>query len=189
MKPSDQKIKRARRTQTRPTKSTSSHVKARKSILYTNFAIYHNLGTTCPIIYTLGNTSVLSPSCRSSSPPQWKIQVHTHSPFPLNVKHLNLKAPHANVNFFPVSEIPIIIHRLTQSTPSIQRATLERYFTPDCSFTHPFCRTGSFNGSRWLMWCIYRWYKILSPRIELEVLSVGMFISCHVKEIETETLN
>lgn len=73
----------------------------------------------------------------------------------------------------PPAEIPSIIHRLTQSPPSLQRQTIESYFTPDASFTHPFCRTGSFDGSRWLIWCIYRWYKILSPRIELEVESVG----------------
>jgi len=73
----------------------------------------------------------------------------------------------------PPAEIPSIIHRLTQSPPSLQRQTIETYFTPDASFTHPFCRTGSFDGSRWLIWCIYRWYKILSPRIDLEVESVG----------------
>jgi len=75
----------------------------------------------------------------------------------------------------PETEIPQVIHLLTQSPPSTQRATLEKYFTPNASFTHPFCRTGSFEGSRWLIWCIYRWYKIMSPRIEMSVDSVGMF--------------
>ncbi|KAL2042474.1 hypothetical protein N7G274_004967 [Stereocaulon virgatum] len=73
----------------------------------------------------------------------------------------------------PPSEIPHVIHLLTQSPPSLQRATIEKYFTPNASFTHPFCRTGSFEGSRWLIWCIYRWYKIVSPRIELGVDSVA----------------
>lgn len=68
-----------------------------------------------------------------------------------------------------VSEIPRVIRLLTQSTPATQRATVEKYFTPSASFTHPFCRTGSFEGSRWLIWCIYRWYKIMSPRIDLEI--------------------
>ncbi|KAL8743064.1 MAG: hypothetical protein Q9184_008158, partial [Pyrenodesmia sp. 2 TL-2023] len=54
-----------------------------------------------------------------------------------------------------------------------QRATIERYFTPSASFTHPFCRTGSFEGSRWLIWCIYRWYKIMSPRIEISIDGVA----------------
>ncbi|KAL8698368.1 MAG: hypothetical protein Q9224_001880 [Gallowayella concinna] len=69
----------------------------------------------------------------------------------------------------PVKEIPQVVHLLTQSPPSIQRATVEKYFTPSASFTHPFCRTGSFEGSRWLIWCIYRWYKIMSPRIDINV--------------------
>ncbi|KAF2402377.1 hypothetical protein EJ06DRAFT_580641 [Trichodelitschia bisporula] len=78
----------------------------------------------------------------------------------------------------PVNDIPSIIHTLTQSTPSTQRATIEAYFTRDASFTHPFCRTGSFAfsprfNSRELIIAIYRWYKILSPRIDLEVTSVA----------------
>ncbi|KAK4695792.1 hypothetical protein P7C71_g2029, partial [Lecanoromycetidae sp. Uapishka_2] len=73
----------------------------------------------------------------------------------------------------PPAEINHIIHLLTQSPPATQRATIEKYFTPNASFTHPFCRTGSFEGSRWLIWCIYRWYKIMSPRIEIAVDSVG----------------
>ena len=90
----------------------------------------------------------------------------------------------------PVAEIPQIIHLLTQSPPSLQQLTIDRYFALDASFTHPFCRTGSFaldpsisigsygllsnyTNSRWLIKCIYRWYKILSPRIQLEVDSVG----------------
>ncbi|KAL9602639.1 MAG: hypothetical protein Q9179_002470 [Wetmoreana sp. 5 TL-2023] len=72
-----------------------------------------------------------------------------------------------------VSEIPRIIRLLTQSQPSTQRATVETYFTPSASFTHPFCRTGSFEGSRWLIWCIYRWYKILSPRIDFDIGGVA----------------
>jgi hypothetical protein len=83
----------------------------------------------------------------------------------------------------PISEIPTIIHLLTQSPPSIQQQTLEKYFTPDASFTHPFCRTGSFNGSRYLILAIYRWYKILSPRIGLDVNGVGT-IPCSTEGVE-----
>jgi len=86
----------------------------------------------------------------------------------------------------PTREIAQVIHLLTQSRPSLQRQTIETYFTPTASFTHPFCRTGSFNGSRWLIWCIFRWYKILSPKIELTVESVAfdksallLYISMH----------
>ncbi|MCJ1260781.1 hypothetical protein MMC22_000644 [Lobaria immixta] len=74
----------------------------------------------------------------------------------------------------PVAEIPRVIHTLCQAAPSKQREALEKYFTPSASFSHPICRTGSFNGSRWLIWCIYRWYKVMSPRIELGVDSVAI---------------
>lgn len=73
-----------------------------------------------------------------------------------------------------VREIPRIIETLCKAPPGAQRAAIETYFTPTASFTHPFCRTGSFAGSIWLIIMIYRWYKILSPRIDVEIESVGM---------------
>ncbi|KAL1954740.1 hypothetical protein VTO42DRAFT_740 [Malbranchea cinnamomea] len=73
----------------------------------------------------------------------------------------------------PVAEIPKVIRLLTQSTPSVQKHTIEKFFTPSASFTHPFVRTGSFVGSRWLIVQIYRWYKIMSPGIELEINSIA----------------
>jgi hypothetical protein len=73
----------------------------------------------------------------------------------------------------PRNEITGIIHLLTQSPPSIQRETIETYFTSNASFTHPFCRTGSFENSRFLVRAIYRWYKIMSPRIDITVNSVA----------------
>ncbi|KAF6224322.1 hypothetical protein HO133_010899 [Letharia lupina] len=95
-----------------------------------------------------------------------------------------MQTPSANPS--TEAEIPQVIHLLTQSPPSTQRKTLETYFTPSASFTHPFCRTGSFEGSRWLIWCIYRWYKIMSPKIEISVDSVAydpknliLYVSIH----------
>ncbi|KAF2088554.1 hypothetical protein K490DRAFT_64602 [Saccharata proteae CBS 121410] len=86
----------------------------------------------------------------------------------------------------PQRDIIPVIHLLTQSPPSVQRAAIERYFTPDASFTHPFCRTGSFSGSRFLIRAIYRWYKIMSPRVDLRVDSVAydptnllLYVSIH----------
>ena len=86
----------------------------------------------------------------------------------------------------PVRDIPLIIRSLCQTPPSIQEATLNHYFTPNASFTHPFCRTGSFEGSRWVIGCIYRWYKIMSPRIELNIDSIAydepnllLYVSMH----------
>lgn len=73
----------------------------------------------------------------------------------------------------PVREIETVIKLLTQSPPSLQASTIERFFTPNASFSHPFCRTWSFDGSRRLIQAIYRFYKIMSPRIDLEVKSIA----------------
>ncbi|KAL4865392.1 hypothetical protein BDV12DRAFT_200139 [Aspergillus spectabilis] len=73
----------------------------------------------------------------------------------------------------PVAEVPTVIHLLTQSPPSLQETTIERFFTPTAEFVHPFCRIWRYNGSRWAVKKIYQWYKIMSPRIELEVRSVA----------------
>ena len=73
----------------------------------------------------------------------------------------------------PAQEIEGVIRGLTQSDPTAQHETLVKYFALDASFTHPICRTGSNANSRALIWMIYRWYKIMSPVIELEVNSIG----------------
>ncbi|TID22213.1 hypothetical protein E2P81_ATG11319 [Venturia nashicola] len=78
----------------------------------------------------------------------------------------------------PVKDIPDVIHSLTQTPPSVQHFTIKKYFTSTASFTHPFCRTGSFYindliNSKNAIWGIYRWYKILSPQIEIQVNSVA----------------
>jgi hypothetical protein len=74
----------------------------------------------------------------------------------------------------PEKEISGVIHLLTQSPPDVQQHTVQTFFTYNASFTHPLCRTGSWDNSRWLIQIIYRWYKIMSPRIDLTVNSVGM---------------
>ncbi|KAJ4991442.1 hypothetical protein SVAN01_03089 [Stagonosporopsis vannaccii] len=73
----------------------------------------------------------------------------------------------------PVKEIADVIHLLTQSPPSTQRQTIEQYFTPNASFSHPFCRTGKWPNSRLLVQIIYRWYKIMSPNIDITVQSIA----------------
>ncbi|KAJ5745012.1 hypothetical protein N7533_009882 [Penicillium manginii] len=73
----------------------------------------------------------------------------------------------------PVEDIPTVIRLLTQSTPSLQEKALEKYFTRDASFVHPFCRVPSFEGSRWWVLKIFQWYKIMSPRIEMEIHSIA----------------
>ncbi|KIW95984.1 uncharacterized protein Z519_03050 [Cladophialophora bantiana CBS 173.52] len=85
-----------------------------------------------------------------------------------------------------VADIPQIIETLCTASAAVQRGAIETYFTPNASFTHPFCRTGSFPGSIWLIIMIYRWYKILSPHIDVAVDSVAfdeqhlrLYVSLH----------
>ncbi|KAK8152159.1 hypothetical protein BKA80DRAFT_211647, partial [Phyllosticta citrichinensis] len=73
----------------------------------------------------------------------------------------------------PEQEISQVIHLLTQSPPSVQGETIDKYFTPNATFTHPFCRTGRFKNSRLLIHGIYRWYKIMSPRVDISINSVA----------------
>ncbi|GAB7328740.1 hypothetical protein MBLNU13_g00649t2 [Cladosporium sp. NU13] len=73
----------------------------------------------------------------------------------------------------PTEEITGVVHKLCQGSPAEQTEAINAYFTPNASFTHPFCRTGSFEGSRNLIHAIYKWYKLLSPKIELKVNSVA----------------
>ncbi|EOD49883.1 uncharacterized protein LTHEOB_2128 [Neofusicoccum parvum] len=88
----------------------------------------------------------------------------------------------------PEQDIPKVIHLLTQTPPHAQRDAVEKYFTPNASFTHPFCRTGKFSNSRLLILAIYRWYKIMSPRIDLRVNSVAfdkanLILYVHISQI------
>jgi hypothetical protein len=76
-----------------------------------------------------------------------------------------------------VVDAPKVIHLLTQSSPTLQQKALERFFTSDASFVHPFCRVPSFEGSRWWILKIFQWYKIMSPRIEMEIHSIGEQVS------------
>ncbi|KAI3532797.1 hypothetical protein CABS03_09167 [Colletotrichum abscissum] len=80
-----------------------------------------------------------------------------------------------------VKEIKTVIRDLVQGSPEKQQNALYSNFTEDASFTHPFCHVPSFGNiqipflftinSRWLVLMIYRWYRILSPNIEMEIES------------------
>ena len=72
-----------------------------------------------------------------------------------------------------VSEIPSVLHQLVATPPSQQREAIDRYFTRNASFTHPFCRAPSFDDSRVLIRGIFRWYKIMSPKIDYKIYSIG----------------
>ncbi|KAK0627201.1 hypothetical protein B0T14DRAFT_403514, partial [Immersiella caudata] len=81
----------------------------------------------------------------------------------------------------PVRDIRGVIRSLAQGTPAEQQETINRYFLPSASFTHPFVRVPSFANktvpllgevnSRMLILAIYKWYKLLSPQITLQIES------------------
>ncbi|KAK0751129.1 hypothetical protein B0T18DRAFT_401814 [Schizothecium vesticola] len=82
----------------------------------------------------------------------------------------------------PVKDIRNVLRSLTQGSPEEQHDAITRYFTPSASFIHPFCRVPSFSdirvpfsggtiNSRALILAIYKWYKILSPRVDIEIES------------------
>ncbi|OIW32108.1 hypothetical protein CONLIGDRAFT_712505 [Coniochaeta ligniaria NRRL 30616] len=82
----------------------------------------------------------------------------------------------------PVKDIEGVVRSLTQGSPNEQAAALNRYFVPNAEFVHPFCRVPPFQdvslpllgqtNSRQLLLAVLRWYRILSPRIDLQVNSV-----------------
>jgi hypothetical protein len=88
----------------------------------------------------------------------------------------------------PEKEIRAIVHRLTQGSPEQQESAINTYFTADAILIHPFCRTGSFEGSRYLIKQIYKWYKIMSPRIELNVNSIGEYAAA-AGVVESRTIS
>lgn len=84
----------------------------------------------------------------------------------------------------PVREIAGVITTLTTGSPQEQQDALNAHFLPNASFSHPFCRVPSFSkgavplargvDSRWVLLCIYRWYRTLSPNIDITINSAGM---------------
>lgn len=93
-----------------------------------------------------------------------------------------LVSPATHTNRLPVKEIEGVVRSLTQGSPKEQAAAVNRYFAPNAEFVHPFCRVPPFQNfsvpllgqlnSRQLVLAVLRWYRILSPRIDLKLNSV-----------------
>ncbi|KAJ0118073.1 hypothetical protein J7T55_014526 [Diaporthe amygdali] len=81
----------------------------------------------------------------------------------------------------PEQEIRHVVRSLCQGTPDEQRRTIDRYFTPDAEFVHPFCIAPRFNegdlalpglrrlSSRDALRGIFQWYRMLSPKIIIDI--------------------
>ncbi|SZF00718.1 unnamed protein product [Blumeria hordei] len=98
----------------------------------------------------------------------------------------------------PDLEIAHVILQLTEGAPRDQELALQRYFLPDAGLIHPLCRVPRFRDlplpllglvdSRWVIGMIYRWYKILSPRVSAQVQRVvyddkAAHLYCEVQQI------
>ncbi|CAK7566511.1 MAG: hypothetical protein SEPTF4163_004458 [Sporothrix epigloea] len=93
----------------------------------------------------------------------------------------------------PVHEIKEVITTLCTKPYAEQQAAVNRYYLPDAEFVHPLCRVPGFGqkdateqtvslttvNSRRIIAAIFRWYKILSPRITLGVDSVAWDAARH----------
>ena len=91
----------------------------------------------------------------------------------------------------PEKEIAFVVQQLTAESPDIQKAAFEKYIAPNVSFLHPVCAVASGPNSREELLGIYqymvfsfiksctrltgrgRWYRILSPQIDIAVGSIG----------------
>ena len=98
----------------------------------------------------------------------------------------------------PVEEIKAVVQQLTATnSPDIQKAALESYMTSDVAFRHPVCSVNAGPNSRNTMlgiyqyvrlnilmlynsivrMLLYRWYRVLSPQIEIKVESISQWRS------------
>jgi hypothetical protein len=104
----------------------------------------------------------------------------------------------------PVSEISNVVNELcTATSPDIQRAAMEKYFTTDAGFKHPLCYVPRGRNSRDDILRIYqsvarrgshgsslnppRWYRIMSPNIQIKIKSIGKVNFCPQKSPMTQS--
>jgi hypothetical protein len=73
----------------------------------------------------------------------------------------------------PVKEITGVIETLCTAASEAQQQAIDKYYTSNAQFFHPFCRTIAVSNSSWMIKKVYLWYKILSPKIDVAVDSIG----------------
>ncbi|KAG7452038.1 uncharacterized protein BT62DRAFT_881857 [Guyanagaster necrorhizus] len=73
----------------------------------------------------------------------------------------------------PADEISSVVSLITTAVaPEIQQDGIQRYFTPDAGFRHPLCAVRPGPGSRERILGLYQWYRVMSPKIDLDVKSI-----------------
>ncbi|KAH6902589.1 hypothetical protein BKA70DRAFT_1567719 [Coprinopsis sp. MPI-PUGE-AT-0042] len=66
----------------------------------------------------------------------------------------------------------VILELTTTSLPEVQAQAVERYMTRDVSFLHPVCWVRSGPNSRDTLLKVYQWYRILSPKVEVNINNI-----------------
>ncbi|KAJ3543547.1 hypothetical protein NM688_g5843 [Phlebia brevispora] len=70
----------------------------------------------------------------------------------------------------PAREIGKIITLLTTTpSPDVQKAAILKYFAPDAALRHPLCIVDGGPGSRDVLVHVFQWYRIVSPRLEMDI--------------------
>ncbi|KDR72799.1 hypothetical protein GALMADRAFT_734354 [Galerina marginata CBS 339.88] len=73
----------------------------------------------------------------------------------------------------PSVEIHAVIKLVHSSiSPDIQKAAVNKYFAADAAFRHPLYRVEPGPLSRERLLGIYQWYRIISPKIEVDIRDV-----------------
>ncbi|KAI0313793.1 hypothetical protein OF83DRAFT_500961 [Amylostereum chailletii] len=81
----------------------------------------------------------------------------------------------------PAREISAVVKMLTTApSATIQQTALARYYTSDAAFRHPICTVPSAHRSRDSILAIYQWYRVMSPKIEMDIRSVVYDSENHV---------
>ncbi|KAK3186674.1 hypothetical protein K4F52_004420 [Lecanicillium sp. MT-2017a] len=83
----------------------------------------------------------------------------------------------------PANQIEGVIKTLTTGNAQEQEDALDKYFLPDAAFIHPYCYVPRFSkvaipfigtiNSLWVLLGIYRWYRTMSPRIDISIDSTA----------------
>lgn len=119
---------------------------------------------------------------RASLSPGWL-------PAPAPNGYLHLRVSYRQLIFAPftVKQINGVVRDLCQGSAKEQTAAVKNYFLPEASFLHPFCWVPSFSNvnvpligavnSRVFIQAIFRWYRLLSPKVDLEIHSSGAFLA------------
>lgn len=87
----------------------------------------------------------------------------------------------------PELELKPIIYALTENNDAKkQKATVDKYFSSDCSFVHPLCTLDSGPNSREQLKGIYAVYKYFTRDIHIDIQKITIDSNCTRAVVELE---